>query len=526
MIFKEGEQKKALREYEDSKRRIQKMTTSLVPQGETIAQKEARKTMLLSDFEKFAKFYFPQYCQNDFAWFHKKFIKTVKPNELTVLRWFRGSAKSVFVDLLFPTFKYFRGEMTGMVIASDTAPKAAKLLGDIQNEFENNALLKNDFGDTVGFGSWTNGYFSTANGHGFYSFGVGQSPRGIREGAFRPNYFVCDDVDSKDRSKNPVRVQEAVEWIQGDLFRAADITANPIFVVSNNAYSKHTVVRYIVGDVEPSDPKRTDINLIEAFAIENPKNHARAELEHPLSICSWHQRFTKEHFRAVIKTTSELTFRREDQQESIEIGHRFKNSWLRWTKKMPLTQYEHIVAYLDPSYKDKATSDFKAIAVLACYFDSDTKRLKYKVIKAFCRQTSKVQMVKAMYDIYDWLGDKAEYWMEANFIQADFREDFEKEGVERGYQLPLMYDRSKKDEKTARIENLTADWERGDWEFCESQRQDPDMIRGIDQFMSFPTGKDDFPDAAHGAKSKLRKTIRGIDQELTLGKFIKNSKRR
>jgi hypothetical protein len=319
-------------------------------------------------------------------------------------------------------------------------------------------------------------------------------------------------------------VKEAVEWVQEDFFRAADITENPIFVVANNRYSKHTIVSYIVGDVEAGDLKRPDVNCIDAFAIENPRTHARAEIDDPDSRPSW-GRFTKAHWYAVIKTSGERAFKREDQMEDIEDGDVFKHDWFKWSKKLPLSKFPQIVAYLDPSYKNTKNSDTKAISVVGQWFDPSVGRYRKRILRAWVKVASKTEMVKALYAIYDEYGDKAEYWMEANFIQDEFKEDFITEGNERGYQLPLKLDKTKKDDKDARIENLTPDFERGDVDFCESQRLDRNMIRGIDQFKNFPTGKKDFPDATHGAFSKLRRLVRSSNFKPRTGKFNKASKR-
>jgi hypothetical protein len=456
------------------------------------------------------------------AWFHKKFIRTVKPLQLTVLRWFRGSAKSVHADMMFPLFKYFKGELSGMALASDTGAKANKLIGDVQAQFEANELLIHDFGSQQGFGAWSDGYFATVNGTGFWALGVGQSPRGIREGAKRPNYFVCDDCDTKEKSRNPSRVKEMVEWMREDFFRAADITSQPYFIIANNAYSKHTAVKYIVGDVEAGDKKNPDVNCIDAYFIENPRTHERAELEDENSVCSWKERYTKDDARAIIKTSGERGFRRDDQQQHIIEGKVFKNDLMIFRPKLPLNKIYNKVVYLDPSFKNKTSNDYKAICVMGVYEDPTTKKIRRRVLKAWVRQASITAMVKAMYDIYDWLGDDASYYFEANFTQDRHIEDFNKEAELRGYAIPLIADKSKKDDKYTRIENMTSDFERDEMDFCESQRTDPDLKRGIDQLLDFPTGGfDDFPDSMESAKSKITRLTKTANFSPSVGTYSK-----
>jgi hypothetical protein len=383
----EHKDKKALERYFELKKHIQRKTEFKTLLDETQEAQKARIAKLLQSPEAFAKYYFAHYCESEFAWFHKKAFKTLKPNELQVYRWFRGAAKSVLMDVIIPIWRYFKGDLQGLMLASATESAACILIGDIQAEFESNELLKHDFGDHVLSGSWNDGEFITKNLVGFWALGLGQSPRGKRVQNKRPNHFIVDDADTKERSKNHVRVKEAVEWIQRDFFQAADMTANPMFFIGNNRISKHSIMSYICGDIEKGDKVNPNINLITAYAIENPRTHERAELEDPLSVTSW-SRYTKEHYRNIIdKVIGWIAFRVECQHEDIEMGNIFKNEWMNYGKKIPLSMYDNIVVYLDPSFKDKKVSDFKATVCVGQY-RSESGKIKYRVFKAWVRQTS------------------------------------------------------------------------------------------------------------------------------------------
>ena len=90
-------------------------------------------------------------------------------------------------------------------------------------------------------------------------------------------------------------------------------------------------------------------------------------------------------------------------------------------------------------------------------------------------------------------------------------DNFSTEGNLRGYQLPIIGDRRKKPDKFQRIESSAALWERGFVFYDDSQRDDPDMLRGLDQTLSFQKGMrghDDAPDADEGAISILQKHAR------------------
>lgn len=58
----------------------------------------------------------------------------------------------------------------------------------------------------------------------------------------------------------------------------------------------------------------------------------------------------------------------------------------------------------------------------------------------------------------------------------------------RGYQLPILGDKRKKPDKFLRIESSAANWERGFVYYDESQKQDPDMLAGLEQTLAFQKG--------------------------------------
>ena len=523
--------KKTLEQYNDAKKRIHQRTQS-VP-NETGSTQRERIAVLKTDFVKFCQYYFPHYITEPdgtitpFAWFHKKAVRLIQPNTLTVLEWHREAAKSVFADIMLPLFLYAKGELTGMVIASANEDKAAKLLSDVQAEFESNQLWINDYGQLAALGSWQTGQFSTTDGIGFWGFGVGQSPRGIREQEKRPNYCVVDDADTKERCKNESRVMEAVEWIREDLFGAIGLRSGARFVIAGNRIHRNSIVSNMVGDVEPKHPINAGVQHVKAFAIENPRTHAKAEIEDPTSVPAWKERYSKDHFRKRFELIGYGATRREYFHEHIERGLVFRPEWIEFEQPPRLVDFEDIVIYTDPSFKGAKSNDYKATAVVGLYRSkgSEGGKLKYMVLDAFCRQVSVSAMVKANYDFYDWIGERGRYFMEANAMQSSLLDDFDTEGSARGYYLPISGDTAKKVDKFQRIENLTPLFERGMICFNADKRGSSDMQNGIGQLLAFPTGHDDFPDAIEGAINKLSAASRSRTNEPRTGKFTKFSNR-
>lgn len=497
--------------------RIRAATGSHVP-NESEVMKSNRKEELKKDFFRFCKYYFQDYITADFGWFHKKAAKEVlaDPNCFLIAEWAREHAKSVFFDIFLPMFLYARGELTGMVIASANETKARILLGDIRSQIDANMLWINDYGELAAPGEWRGEYFATTDNVGFWAFGRGQSPRGVRKAAKRPNYCVWDDLDDKVIVKNEARVREAVDWLLEDLYGALAIKGSRMIGAGNRIHSKG-ILAHMVGDIEPEDPKREGIVHIKVFALENPRTHKKDYDGTP----AWKENYSREILLNRMKKMGYRASRREYFHEHIEDGIVFSNDWIHWAKVPAVNQFDEIIIYADPSFKNTKASDYKAIVALG------KKGRNFYTIKSWVKKTSINAMVNAFYDFYDQFGTYARYYIEANMLQdLLFDDEFTAVGEERGYQLPIRLDKRKKPDKYTRIENMTPFYERDHMWFNEKERKNPNMQTLIQQILSFPTGNDDGPDAQEGALSLLQAGSRGAKFAPRSGKFQKNTSRR
>lgn len=508
-------EQKAYQEWLDLCDLIKKATT--LPPEVYEAEQEKRIAELRGNFIKFCKYYFPHYCVDDFGWFHKKAAKEIlsDPNAFAILEWAREHAKSVFADVMIPMFLYCNDQLTGFVVASANQDKAADLLSDLQAEFEVNQRLIHDYGYMVNEGSWRDGAFMTKDGVGFWAFGRGQSPRGIRKAANRPNYAVVDDIDDKVIVRNEQRVRDAVDWVLEDLYGALSIKGARL-VIAGNRIHKKSILAHLVGDIEPGDPKRQGIIHIKVFAIEN-KRHNKADSKSGRP--AWKERYTLKMLDAKMTKMGYRASRREYFHEHIEEGLIFQHDWIQWQKTLRLDRYDGIIVYCDPSFKDTKKSDYKAIVALG-------KFGKYvDVLKAWVRQGTATAMVKVFYDWFEEYGNGTRYYMEANFLQDLLLDEFTIEGEKRDYQMPIRADKRSKDNKEARIENLSPLFERGLIRFNEAERQSPDMQTLISQFLAFPYGHDDGPDAMEGGVFLLQGMGRSSKFKPRSGKYRRRSKR-
>lgn len=487
--------KKAYEAFLETVKRIQNGTKP--PKHESPEQKQKRITELLGSHDKFCNYYFPHLVKAPFGWFHRKAAKEItnNPNIFTVLEWPREHAKSVFADIQMPLYLKAKGELTGMIISSANNKKAKGLLSDIQAELEGNQRYINDFGNQVSLGDWADGTFTTTDGVGFWAFGRGESPRGTRKGEKRPNYIVVDDIDDAEICRNEARVQEALDWVLGDLFYAG-ATKGCRFIIVGNRIHKKSILAHIVGDTEEGKAKRQGIYHLKVFALENSKTHE--EDQSIKGVPAWKENYTREQITEKMEKSGYRVAQRELFHKQITEGLKFKEEWIKYTAPPKLTNFQVLITYTDPSFKDTKKNDYKAIVLIGKI------GMQYHLIDCWVRQANTSAMVKAHYDMYEQNGSRTEgvtIWnfIEGGFIQDLFIEDYKKEAETRNYMLPIRPDERKKPKKEERIEQMTTIFERGFFYVNEKLRGSIDYQNWLDQLLGFPNAHDDAPDATEGA---------------------------
>ena len=486
-----------------------------LPVNETEQQKRDRVNKLKADFQSFCKYYFSDYMDAGFGWFHLEAAKqiTADPTICITLEWPREHAKSVFSNVFLPLYLYARGELSGVLVASANQDKAATLLSDLQAQFTANERFINDYGNRAAFGNWQDGSFATTDGCGFWAFGRGQSPRGVRKAAKRPNYAVVDDIDDKVICRNRSRVRDAVDWVLEDLYGACSIQGARL-VVAGNRIHKHSILAHLVGDTDPDQPKRAGWKHLKVFALEG-KGHKKDLNGQP----AWKERYKRDQIIHRMNTIGHRSAMREYFHEHIEEGNLFKHEWIEWGDVPRIKDLDAIEVYIDPSFKGASSNDYKAIVAVG------KLKGRYYILRAWVRQASVSAMVKVAYDFFGQFGEKARYRMEANFIQDLLLNDFDKEAAETGITMPLRPDKRAKPDKETRVENMTPLFERGFVVFNAGERQSPDMQTLVDQFLGFPDAEhDDGPDAVEGAVHYLNKADPGHTTNRS-GKYRRNRSR-
>lgn len=515
-------------EFLDHCREIEQAT--FVPPGESAVIKKQRIQRARRDYNFFVQHYFPHYVTAkdggtiDCAAFQVKAANAVKadPNIFAVFEWAREHAKSVHADIMIPLWLKMQGELDGMVIAGKSYDDACAQLSDLQAELVSNARYITDFGEQKVMGSWQDGYFETTDGILFIALGRGQSPRGLRNRQKRPNYCVVDDIDDDELVQNPARVYKVVKWILGALYGALAINGAR-FIMAGNRIHRESVLACIAdrkfeespeeskyihfsGEEEDVDDDATPARVYQPDSIFHLRVNAIDDDGKP----SWPQKFTLAALRRRMRRMGYALAQREYQNNPINEGKIFKYAWVQWKKAMPLDEYDAHCIYIDPSMKSSATSDFKAVVHWA------KKGRELHGIKMFVAQCSIKTMVKWCYDYFEelesrWPNVSVPFFIEGIFAQDRLIEDFEVEGDQRGWQLPITPDYREKPDKFSRIVAMQPYWERGYVYWNEDEKGSTGMARCIEQHTALEPGvrtADDAPDATEGAWFKLNRMTR------------------
>ncbi len=505
-------QKEALKRWKELCSTIQNMST--VNKLETEDIKLSRIDRARKDYAFFVEYYFPHYCTErssgtiiPSAKFHidaaKKILK--KRNLRAVFQWARGHAKSTHMDVMIPMWLKCQKqrEINVMVLVGKSEDNANTLLGDIQAELQYNKRYIHDFGTQYNAGNWQEGQFVTQDECAFFALGRGQSPRGLRYRNKRPDYIVIDDLDDDELCNNEARVNKLTEWVKEALFGCFGAEGGR-FCMVGNLISKKSVLANIC-NIKGVEVSR--VNILD-------KNNKP----------SWPDNWKKERIDEMQNFMGYRSFQKEYMNNPITEGAVFRADWIKYKRMLPLREYADMVLYIDPSFKPSTKNDYKAAKLWG-----KTKNGELHHIDAFCRQTTVVELVRWLYDLYDKLqkaNATCRFYMEANFMQDIILDEFKREGESRGYQLPIIPDKRKKPDKFQRIEAISPLWERGFVFYNETKKDDPDTVVALEQTLAFQkgmSGHDDAPDADEGAIYLLQKRTRTTSFTPTIGRTT-NSK--
>lgn len=460
---------------------------------ETPQEKTKRIVKSEKSYIQWFEDYFPHYAKVKCARYHRRLAeRIIKNKKIKMLaEIFRSGGKSVHVNMGIPLYLYLaKSELLFMLLIGETETKAKQLLSDIQAELMYNQRLINDYGCKYKKGDWAEGNFYTSDGVRFMSLGFGQSPRGLREGHQRPDYITCDDVDTRKHVNNDRIMSDSVDYIIEEVFGVFDASDNSSerFIYSNNNFHKNSITNRLKHEFkqfilkDEAEGINTDYEILTVTAVVDLINFEP----------TWSEKTTAQYWRIKYQKRPR-SFMREYMHMHVQEGKIFKHEYMQWKTMLPLQHYDALIFIGDLSYKDKG--DFKGQFLIG------KKGKEYHIIHSFLRQTSRRAAAIWMYDKYEakkMADHNIKYQIDGLFAQDEFISDYDREGDERGYYIPVIASKKQYGNKYDHIESAEGVFQRL-WVFWNiDEKNSIDQTEAIDQFMAFEKGSqahDDGPDA-------------------------------
>lgn len=456
---------------------------------ETAAEKKARIERAKKDLRFCVEYYFPHYATDPCADFHIKAGKYVLQDKAArvFFEWGRGLAKSVYADIIVPFWLWMNGEANYMVICTTSKDRASELLEDIRSEFEGNPRIIADFGVQHNPGQWEKGFFITKSGFIGKAQGAGQSVRGLRIKAQRPDYCVVDDLETKESVANPKRQNKLAKWIERDLIPTMDGYPKR-FVYANNKFSPR-MIQTVLQELHP----KWRVHHVKAYDSSNYKP-------------TWHQKYDDEYYKFVEEDIGGLAARAEYNNEPHIEGEIFKEEMIQWAPLPRLDYFKVITGFWDVAYAGTKTSDFNAVRVWGLkdkdfyYIDSFVKQSKMRAAIAWMCE---FQINLPPNVIIHWKFE-AQFWNDE--VERTIRE------VEDLYRINLNIVKTPNPagKKYDRILRLHPYYQNGRIYYNDKKKSHSDTQTGMAQLYGIEPGyntHDDAPDADEQAITWLSKWV-------------------
>ena len=458
------------------------MADAPVETGETPEAKARRIAALEADHEAWFRYYFPAYCTADPAPFHIKATKRLMDHDrwYEVRAWSRELAKSAR-SMMEIVKLALTGRIHAMLLVSNSADNAERLLKPFKDNLEHNLRIINDYGVQVTEGQWESAEFVAKCGCSFRALGAGQSPRGTRHENYRPDFILCDDLDTDEECRNPERVKQKWEWVENALMPTVSVSGKYRFLFNGNIIAR-------------------DCCIVRAMAKANHTDVINIRDKDGNS--TWPQKNSEKDIDDFLSKLSTRAAQHECFNNPISEGDVFRE--MVWGKLPPLNRFREIVIYADPSYSNSRRKESSTKAVVAMGMLAGT-------------------------------GTQLVTFIECNALQDPFHEQvylplFAAKGKKYGWYPSVRKDTRKKPEKFERIEgNLEPLARNGKLVFNEAERDNPHMQRMEEQFLLVsPSMKSpaDGPDAVEGGVFILRQRAATMAAgALTVGLRPKNKRR-
>lgn len=202
----------------------------------------------------------------------------------------RGHAKSAYLSNCFPVHQIVFNKRKYILIISETDTSAKKFIEWVALQLKFNKKLREDFGEFLAPQKSLNvrdnqEAFLTTNGVLVEAASMGKQLRGKRNGSYRPDLVICDDLESAKNTNTPELREKNLYWFNSVVIPIGD-PARTAFVYMGTIVHARGLLPSILAraDFESmiysaivSPPDREDLWAEFEEIYRNPENEERQE---------------------------------------------------------------------------------------------------------------------------------------------------------------------------------------------------------------------------------------------------------
>ncbi len=331
------------------------------------------------------------------------------------------------------------------IIISDTIDLASEFIRFIKLEFETNPRIRQDFGDLVTKGAWSDTDIIIGNRARIRGLGSGMKIRGTKFRQWRPTLILGDDIENNINVRNKKLVRRKLNWIIGAVYNS--LSDDGVMIIIGTMLEKISVLALLVDHInekaEAIEKKFGITGRLKAVVYG-----ALDDQGQPV----WPEGKSLQKLLVIKETVGPMVWASEYMNQPLDTGI-YKLDWFQDYKRDIVFQIPRAWAYFsgsDPSARSGENRDFKAHVVLAK--DMDTKLLY--TVHAWIKHASIHEMNQAFLELY------REYRMvasgyEVNGFQMQIKEDLEEMMFGQGL-FPNIQEITHTQDKVLRISRLAA----------------------------------------------------------------------
>ena len=184
---------------------------------------------------------------------------------------------------------------------------AEETLDDIRRELEENELLRDDFGDLVGRGKWTQNSLNCSNGFRLRARGARGAMRGMVKRGVRPDLIIGDDIDGDDVADSVAECAKLKKWWRASVSNMPGVEGGQIFIIGTILSDGALLPEML------RNPKY-DSRIYQAVQAWEPPGDATGRIARTL----WPERWTAEKLEEKREEIGSLAFAQEYQNDPID----------------------------------------------------------------------------------------------------------------------------------------------------------------------------------------------------------------